>query len=45
MITKCVDLADDLLKGKAIEEKQIVMPATVVNKGNAGEYQDGNSPY
>ena len=45
MITKCVDLADDLLKGKTIEEKQVVMPATVVNKGNAGEYQDSNSPY
>ena len=45
MITKCIDLADDVLKGKTIEEKQIVMPATVVNKDNVREYQDSNSPY
>lgn len=45
MITKCIDLADDILKGKSPEEKQIVMPATVVNKENVREYQDSNSPY
>lgn len=45
MITKCVDLAADILKGNAPEEKQIIMPATVVNKDNVREYQDSNSPY
>lgn len=45
MITKCVDLADDILKGNVPQEKQIVMPATVIDRENAREYQDSSSPY
>ncbi|MDH6311422.1 ribose transport system substrate-binding protein [Parabacteroides sp. PFB2-10] len=37
MISKCIDIAADLLEGKQPEEKRIVMPATLINKENVGQ--------
>jgi len=45
MISKCIDIAADLLKGIQPEEKKVIMPATLINKSNYAEYLDSSSPY
>lgn len=40
MITKCVDIAADLLNGKELEEKKIIMPATLINIDNYTSFEN-----
>ncbi len=45
MITKCVDIAGEILKGNMPTPRQVVVPATIINKDNATEYLNSDSPY
>ena len=45
MISDCVKIAYDLVYNNKTPEKQIIIPATIVDKDNVSQYLDPNSPY
>jgi len=45
MISECVKIANDLVNNGVTPEKEIIIPATIVDKANVADYLDADSPY
>ena len=45
MVQDAVDMALDILQGNTPEESVMIIPTTIIDRTNAGEYLDESAPY